>query len=87
MAIVKAAAAIAAIGNPEHTLDGAHRTANAGADRTADHSTHRTGRPVAFIGPLLRSAHDTLGMPDMGRGEQGDSECRTRKMQLGGRTW
>src|SRR6478736_6261942 len=89
IAIVVAAAAVAAppaaIRNPEHALDRPHRAADAGTNRAAN----RAGDPVAFIGPLLRAAHDTLGMTDMGDREQCQHDCRSRKMefcrQAGGR--
>src|SRR5450631_2414498 len=79
VAIVITAAAVAAIVDPEHTLDGPHRAADAGADRAADHATDGTGNPVAFPGALLRPADDALGMAGMGNCEQGENERRRRK--------
>src|SRR5580704_3746003 len=67
--------------NPEHAVDRAHRSADAGADRAAD----RTGGPIAFIRALLRTAHDALGMPDMGHREQCERERRARQIELRGR--
>jgi hypothetical protein len=64
-AIVIAAAVIAAIVNPEHALDGAHRPADAGSDRATDHTTYGARDPVAFPGAFLRAANDPLSMPDM----------------------
>ncbi len=85
VAIVKAAAAIAAIGNPEYAVHRAHRAANTGADRATNQPAHRTGRPVAFISALLRTAHNALGVTDMGRREQCERECRPREKPSGGR--
>ena len=64
MAVVIAAAAIAAVIDPEHAFDGAHRAADTGADRAADHTADRAGDPVAFAGAILRAAEDALGMGD-----------------------
>src|SRR5258705_8728453 len=77
-----AAAAIAAIGNSEHALDRAHRAADAGADRAANHTAHGAGDPASFVGTLLRPAHDTLGVTDMRDYEQCEHDCRDRKMQV-----
>src|SRR5437879_2893622 len=86
VAVVIAAAAMAAppatIRNSEHALDGSHGAADAGPDRTANHTADRAGNPVAFRRALLRAAHHALRMPDVGDREQGESECRSRKMKL-----
>src|SRR5579864_543662 len=46
----------------EHALDRAHGAADAGANCASDHSAHRTGDPVAFVGALLSAAHDALAV-------------------------
>jgi hypothetical protein len=79
VAVVIAAAAITAIGDPEHTLDGAHRPADTGADRSANHTAHRAGNPVTFPGALLRAAHDALGMPELGDRQQRQNDRRRRQ--------
>src|SRR5258708_7662566 len=69
VAVVIAAAAIAApvamVGNAQDTLDAADRATDAGADRAADHATHRTGDPVAFTGAVARAADHALRMRQM----------------------
>src|SRR5258708_29556797 len=83
VAVVKAAATIMTpIGNPEHAFDGSHRAADAGADRAANHSAHRTGGPVTFVCALLRAAHDALRMPDLGDREQCERDGRDTKIQF-----
>ncbi len=84
VAIVIAAAAIAAIVNPEHALDRAHRPADAGSDRAADHTAHRAGDPVAFPGAFLRAAHEALRMPDMRSREQCEHDGRSCKIEFCG---
>ena len=64
------------IGNPEHTVDGANRSANAGADRSADQPADRAGGPIAFVGTFLRAAHDALGVPGMRDRERRERDCR-----------
>src|SRR3981081_3285939 len=90
VAVVIAAATMATppatIRNPEHALAGSHCATDAGPDRAANHTADRAANPVAFRRALLRAAHDALRMPDMGDREQGDSECRGRKMKLYGQT-
>jgi len=76
----------ATIRNSEHALDGSHCAADAGPNRTANHTADRAGNPVAFRRALLRAAHHALRMPDVGDREQGESECRSRKMKLYGQT-
>src|SRR5260370_22351360 len=83
-AVVITGAAIAPIGNPEHALDRAHRAADAGSNRAADHSAHGPGDPVTLVRPLLRTAHDTLGVAEMRDRKQGKHEGRTREMELDG---
>ncbi len=78
VAIVEAAAAIAAIRNSEYAIHGAHRTPNAGTDRSANKPAHRTGGPVALVRALLRAAHNTLRMPELGDRQQCKSQRRTR---------
>ena len=56
VAIVIAAAAIAAIADPEHALDRAHGAADAGTDCAANHATDRAGHPVTFVSAVLRAA-------------------------------
>src|SRR5665213_3103581 len=87
VAVVEPAAvtAIAAIGNAEHAVHGAHRTADTGADRAANHSADWTGGTAAFIRALLRAANDALGMPDVRNREQGESKGCARKMEFCGR--
>src|ERR1700704_1779203 len=89
-AVIIAAATMATppatIRNPEHALDGSHCATDAGPDRAANHTADRAANPVAFRRALLRAAHDALRMPDMGDREQGESECRGRKMKLYGQT-
>src|SRR5258705_7261428 len=75
---------IAAIRDSEHALDGAHRAADAGADRAANHPTHGAANPVAFVSTLLRAAHDALRMTDMGDREQREHQCRSREIKLYG---
>ena len=65
--VVIAAAAVAAVRDAEHALHGPHRAADTGSDRPADHTTDRSGDPVALVGTFLRAAHDALGVPDMGK--------------------
>src|SRR5258705_3368493 len=84
VAVVIAAAAIAAIGNSEHAVDGAHRAADAGADRATNHTAHGAGDSASFVGTLLRPAHDTLGVTDIGNDKQCEHDCRRRKMQFCG---
>src|SRR5258708_32004595 len=79
------AAAPAAIGNTEHALDRAHGAADAGAYRTADHTTHRAGDPVTFVGAFLRAAHDALRVPGMGHCEQREDNGGGRKHQPHGK--
>ena len=77
--VVIAAAAmpapVAAIGNPEHALDRAHRAADPGADGAANDAADRTGDPIAFIGAFLRAAHDTLRMAELRDRQQGKSDA------------
>src|SRR5439155_25182507 len=86
IAVVLAAAAVAAppaaIRNPEHALDRAHRAADAGADRAANHTAHGAGDPASFVGTLLRPAHDALGMTDRGNREQCEQDCRSRNTEF-----
>src|SRR3981189_633884 len=86
VAVVIAAATMATppatIRNPEHALDGSHYATDAGPDRAANHTADRAPHPLAFRRALWRAAHDALRMPDMGDREQGESECRSRKMKL-----
>src|SRR6266436_1296673 len=84
VAVVIAAAAAAAIGNSEHAVDGAHRATDAGANGAANHTAHGAGDPAAFVGTLLRPAHNTLGMTDMGNHEECEHDRRSRKMQFYG---
>src|SRR6202035_2409233 len=67
--------------NPEYAIDRTHRSADAGADRAANHAAYRTGSPIAFIRALLRTAHDALGVPDMGDHQQCERERRARQME------
>jgi len=82
VAIVIAAAAIAATIDPEHTSHRAHRAADTGSDRAADHATHRTGNPVTFTGAFLGAAHDALRIAGMGNRQQGENDRRHRKMEF-----
>ena len=52
--------------NSEHAIHGAHRAADAGADRAAHDRADRTRRAVAFTGAFLRAADNTLRMAEMG---------------------
>ena len=72
--VVAAAAIVTPIGNAEHALDRAHRTANAGTDRAANHPADWTGNPAAFIRTLLRAADNALTVRGMRDREQGESE-------------
>src|SRR4030081_3110852 len=72
----------ATIRNPEHALDGSHCATDAGPDRAANHTPDRAANQVDLRRALLRPPPDALRMPDMGNREQGESECRSRKMKL-----
>ena len=60
VAIVIAAAAIAAVIDPEHASHRAHGAADTGADRATNHAADGTGNPVTFAGALLGAADDPL---------------------------
>jgi hypothetical protein len=69
----------AAMRNPEYALDRAHGATNSGPDRPADDSTYRPSDAIAFVGTFLRSAHDTLGVADMGNSQQRQHRGRKRQ--------
>ena len=80
VAIIGAAAAIMMpVGYAKHAPDGAHRSANAGADRTTYHFADRTGRPAPLIRPLLCAAYDALSVGDVRNGEQSESDAGNGK--------
>jgi hypothetical protein len=54
----------------EHALDHAHGAADPSADRAPDDAADRARDPAAFIGSLLRAAHDALGVTGARRQEQ-----------------
>jgi hypothetical protein len=85
VAIIIAVAAMAAppamVGDPEHALDRAHGTADAGTNGAADHPADRAGNPVAFCGALVRTTHDALGVADTGRSDQRQDEGGGRKQE------
>jgi hypothetical protein len=56
----------AAMRNAEHALDRAHGAANTGPDRATYDPANRTRDAIALLGAFLRSAHDALGVADMG---------------------
>jgi len=67
VAIIKAAAVIMMpIRNPEHAIYRANGAADTSADRAANHTTYRAGHAITFRRAFLRTAHDALGVPDMG---------------------
>ena len=83
VAIVGAAAAIMMpVGYAKHAPDGAHRSANAGTDRTTYHFADRTGRPAPLIRPLLRAAYDALSVGDVRNGEQRESDAGNGKNRV-----
>ncbi len=82
MEIVEAAAAIMMpVGYAEHAPDGAHRSANAGADRATYHFADRACRPATLIRPLVRAAHDALSVGDVGNGQPRESDAGSGKNQ------
>jgi hypothetical protein len=83
VAIVKAAAAIAAI-HTEYASHGAHRATDAGSHRAANDLTYRTGNPAAFAGAFFRAPYQALGMADVRDREQGKRHRRRRKMKFEG---
>jgi len=48
------------------------------------HTAHRTGDPVAFPGAFLRTANDTLRMPDIRNREQCEHDGRSRQIEFCG---
>src|SRR5258706_9725407 len=60
----------AIIRRAEHALDHAHGAADPSADRAPDDAADRARDPAAFIGSLLRAAHDALGVTGARRQEQ-----------------
>ena len=82
-AVIIAAAAMAAVVDPEHALDGAHGAADTGADRATHHAADRAGDPVAFPGALLRAAHDALGIAELRHREQREDDRRRRQNEFG----
>jgi hypothetical protein len=52
----------AIIRGAEHALDHAHGAADPSADRAPDDAADRARDPAAFIGSLLRAAHNALGV-------------------------
>jgi hypothetical protein len=60
----------AIIRRAEHALDHAHGAADPSADRAPDDAADRARDPAAFIGSLLRAAHDALGVAGARRQEQ-----------------
>ena len=77
--VVIAAAAIAAVIDPEHTSHRAHGAADTGADRTANHATHGTGNPVTFARAFLGAADDALRVGELRDRQQGERDGRDRK--------
>jgi len=63
--IIPTAVTVVTVGNAEHALDRAHGAADTGADSASDHTAHRAGNAVAFMGAFLRTAHDALGMASL----------------------
>jgi hypothetical protein len=61
---------IAAIRNPEHAVDGPHRTANTGADRAANHSADGPGDPAALISSLAGPTRDALRVGELWNAQQ-----------------
>ena len=77
VAVIKTAAVIMMpVRNSEHAIHRANGAADTSADRAADHATYRAGHAIAFRRAFLRTAHDALGVPDMGDCEQ--SKCERR---------
>src|ERR1700741_5245917 len=60
----------AIIRRAEHALDHAHGAADPSADRAPDDAADRARDPAAFIGSLLRAAHDALGVTGARRQDQ-----------------
>jgi hypothetical protein len=58
--------------NPEDAIDGAHRAADTGADRAANHSSHRACRSATLahapMSAALHAADDALRMSGMRKG-------------------
>lgn len=72
--------------NPEDAIDGTHRAADTGADRTANDGAHRACRAAtlarAVMGAALHASDDTLRMPGMRNDQQRESERRGCKREL-----
>jgi len=84
VAIVIATAAVAVpviamIGNPEHAIDRADRTADACTDRAANHRPNRTRRAAALARTLLRAADDALRVTEMGTASNASAIAATAK--------
>ena len=71
----------AAIRNAEHALDASDHTADAGADRAANHATHRPGYAITAARPLLGSADDPLRVREVRNREQRERRQRSDRMQ------
>ena len=67
------------MGDAQHTLDGTHCAANAGADRTSDDAAHGASDPISLMRTLLSAAHDALGMAGSPRRKQDEQCCRHRR--------
>ena len=77
VAVIKTAAVIMMpVRNSEHAIHRANGTTDTSADCSANHATYRAGDAIAFRRAFLRTAHDALGVPDMGDCEQ--SKCERR---------
>jgi hypothetical protein len=72
--------------NSEDAIDGTHRAADTGADRAADHSSHRACRaatlPHALLSAALHTADDALRMAGMGHREPCENQCCGCKREL-----
>jgi hypothetical protein len=81
VAVMIAAAVVPArFGQAEHALDRAHGPADTGADRASDHATHGPGDPVTFVGSLLGTTDDALGMAERGMASSASAMASAAKM-------
>jgi hypothetical protein len=78
VAVVVAVTAVT-IGNPQHAIDGADRSAHARADGATDSGTYRACHAAAFVRSFLRAADDPLRMSHVGNCQERKYEWRRRK--------
>ena len=76
--------AVAVIGNPQNTVDGANRATDTGANDTTDSTAYGTSNAVTFVRTFLGATHDALGVAGLRQASQRKNDGGAREEQADG---